>query len=349
MTTISGWLKRSERTKAWLAVLMLTAAAVLSACSSGGDKGASATTPNETKSAVTGDSKVLRIGYQKGNTLNILKEHGNLEKRLKEKNITVEWKVFAGGNFLLEALTAGSIDFGHAADGSGVFAQAGGKPFVYVGCDLPNPEGMGIVVHAGSPVKTVADLKGKKIAVAKGGNHHYLAVLALEKAGLKLDDVKFVFVKDASEGRALFETKQVDALGSWDPFFASVENDLSPVTLTDGTGFSPNRTFYYANEAFAKGNAELIQTILEEIDVSDKWANTNKPEVVKQLTEALGIDLKAIERAVNRRTYGVENLSPEIIEPQQKLADTFHRIGLIGDKIDVAPLMPVRQAWAIGK
>ncbi|MFS0837700.1 sulfonate ABC transporter substrate-binding protein [Paenibacillus sp. 1P03SA] len=349
MTTITRRLTRSARTKVRLAVFMLAAAAVLSACSSGKAVETGAAAPKEAKSAVSGETKVLRIGYQKGNTLNILKEHGNLEKRLKEKNITVEWKVFAGGNFLLEALTAESIDFGHAADGSGVFAQAGGKPFVYVGCDLPNPEGMGIVVHAGSPVKTAADLKGKKIAVAKGGNHHYLAVLAIEKAGLKLEDVKFVFVKDASEGRALFETKQVDALGSWDPFFASVENDLSPVTLTDGTGFSPNRTFYYANETFAKSNAGLIKTILEEIDVSDKWANTNKPEVVKQLTEALGIDRKAIERAVNRRTYGVENLTPEIIGPQQKLADTFQRIGLIGERIDVAPLMPVQEAWAIGK
>ncbi|MBN3524395.1 sulfonate ABC transporter substrate-binding protein [Paenibacillus apiarius] len=329
----------------WLLLMALAAGCASGAAGSAGGTDASPATPAKAGGA-GGTGKVIRIGYQKGNTLNILKVKGNLDARLKAEGYEVEWKVFAGGNFVLEAMSSGSVDFGHAADGSGVFGQAGNKPFVYVANDLPNPEGMGIMVHADSGIHSIAELKGKKIAVSKGGNHHYLAVLALEKAGLKLDDVQFVYVKDASEGRALFETKQIDALGSWDPFFASAENDLKPLTLTDGQGYSPNRTFYYANEQFAKAHPELIRLILEEIQEADEWANDHKPEIVKLLSVALGIDADAIERAVGRRKYGVELLSPEIIAPQQQLADTYHRIGLIPNPIQVAERMPVDAPWA---
>ncbi len=332
------------------ALLLVTA---LTGCGSGGDKDtqAAASTAPAASAAPSASApaknypKALRIGYQKGNTLNILKAHGNLEKRLKDLGISVEWNVFPGGNNVLEALAAGQIDYGNAADGSGVFAQAGGKTFVYVGNDLPNPEGMGIMVHKDSPIKTIADLKGKKVAVIKGGNHHYLTVLALERVGLKADDVQYVYVKDASEGRAVFETKQVDALGSWDPFFATVQNDLKPVTLTDGADYSPNRTFYYSSNEFTSKYPDLVKIILEETDVSDKWANGNKEEVVKLLTQELGIDEQAIRTAVERRTYGVEAITRDTIAPQQQLADTFHRIGLIPEKLDVSKLMPVDVPW----
>ncbi|PYI53990.1 sulfonate ABC transporter substrate-binding protein [Paenibacillus flagellatus] len=342
---------RYRRRSAALAGAALLLGALLTGCAgNGGGKQAAGQPPAAAPAAGTGSAtekpKVVRIGYQKGNTLNILKVKGNLDEALKKQGIAVEWNVFPSGGTVLEALTSGKIDYGNAADGSGVFAQAGGKPFVYVGNDLPNPEGMGIMVHRDSPIKTIADLKGKKVAVVKGGNHHYLTVLALERAGLKDNDVEYVFVKDASEGRAVFETKKVDALGSWDPFFATVQIDLKPVTLTDGADYSPNRTFYYATVDFTQKYPDLVKLILEETDVADKWANRNKPEVVKLLTQELGIDEASIRTAVERRTYGVEAITKDIIAPQQQLADTFYRIGLINEKLDVSKLMPVQAPWA---
>ncbi|MGN7382414.1 sulfonate ABC transporter substrate-binding protein [Paenibacillus sp. SAFN-117] len=311
--------------------IILVCSVLFSACSS--------------SKASEGQLEVVRIGYQKGNTLNILKVKGNLDERLKKQGIKIEWNVFPSGGTVLEALAAGKIDYGNAADGSGVFAQASGQSFVYVGSDLPNPEGMGIMVHKDSGIAGIGDLKGKKVAVVKGGNHHYLTVLALESSGLQYDDVEYVYVKDASEGRALFETKQVDALGSWDPFFATVQMDLQPVTLTDGSHYSPNRTFYYATKEFAEAHPEIVKAILEETDVSDQWANENKGEVVKMLAGELGIDEESLAKMVGRRTYGVEAIKKEIIAPQQQLADTFHKIGLIEHSIDVSSYMPVGKEW----
>lgn len=330
------FIKRNRRWGAWMAILLIFVF-IITGC---GEKPV-----GSSESAEAEEKKVVRIGYQKGNTLNILKVKGNLEERLKEKGISVEWKLFAGGNLVMEALSAGSIDYGHAADGSGVFAQAGDQPFVYVGSDLPNPEGIGIMARKDAGIRTLKDLKGKTLGVGKGGNHHYLAVLAIERAGLKLEDVKWVYPKDASQMRAMFETKQVDALGSWDPFFATIQADLQPITLTDGKGYTPNPTFYMANKTFAAEHPDLIKIILEETDKSDQWANKNKPDVVQLLSETLGIDRKAIEIAVNRRTYGVRKIDTETIKAQQQLADTYHRIGLIDRAINVGDLMPQDAPW----
>ncbi|MEH7122648.1 aliphatic sulfonate ABC transporter substrate-binding protein [Bacillus sp. JJ1773] len=307
---------------------------MLTACGSA----STGTTTGETKdqnSEKTG--KVIRLGYQKGNTLNILKESGFLEKKLKENGYEIEWKEFNGGGPLLEALFTGNIDFGHASDGSTIFAQAGNKPFVYVGADLPNPEGVGVLVHKDSEIKSIADLKGKRIGVSKGGNHHYLTILALKEAGISLDDVEWVYLSDAAQGRTAFETKKLDAFATYDPFLAGTEIQLDTINLTEGKDYGyPNRTFYVANIKFNEEYPELVSVILEAIDESDEWANSNKPEVVTLVSKMLGIEEEIIDRATARRNYNAEKINQEIIDAQQKQAEVYHEIGLIPEKIDVS-------------
>jgi sulfonate transport system substrate-binding protein len=290
------------------------------------------------------DSKgTIKIGYQKGNTINILKESGFLEEALKKEGYKVEWKLFTHGGTLLEGIYSKSIDFGHAADGSGIFAQASGKPLVYVGADAPNPEGVGLMVLKDSGIQSIEQLKEKKVGVLKGGNHHYLAVLALESVGLSAEDVQWVYPEDAAQGRSLFETKEVDALASYDPFFAGIETEIETLTLTEDEEYGyPNRTFYYSTPDFSKDHPELVKTIIEAIDKSDQWANENKDEVTKLLSKALGIDEPIIARAVERRTYGATPITQEIIDAQQKQADKYFEIGLIPSKLDVSKDMPIK-------
>ncbi len=322
-------------------LLIVTAAllVVLTACGSQGASGSEAGTQGSENNGEQ-SGKLVRIGYQKGNTINILKESGFLEEALEPDGYKVEWREFVHGGALLEGLFTGNIDFGHAADGSGINAQAGNKPFVYVGADLPNPEGVGLLVHKDSGIKTVADLKGKKIGALKGGNHHYLAILAVQDAGLAIDDVEWVYLQDAAQQRSAFETKNIDALATYDPFFAGTEIDLDTINLTEGKDYGyPNRTFYYANADFYEEHPELVETILNALDKSDKWANDNKPEVVKLVSEMLGIDEKIIERATARRQYSVERLNEDILAAQQKQADLYYEIGLIPVEIDVSERM----------
>ncbi|NEU30336.1 aliphatic sulfonate ABC transporter substrate-binding protein [bacterium LRH843] len=316
----------------------------LAACGSAGNENEAEDTGAEGETAAPAESgdKVLRMGYQKGNTINILKESGFLEEALEPEGYTIEWREFVHGNALIEGLSTGNIDFGHAADGGGIFATAGNKPIVYVGADLPNPEGVGVLVHKDSGINSIEDLKGKKLGALKGGNHHYLAVLAIRDAGLKDEDIEWTYLQDASQMRTAFETKKIDALATYDPFFASTEIDLDTVNLTEGKDYGyPNRTFYFAEEDFYEQNPELVATILEATDRSDQWANENKPEVVKLVSAMLGIDEEVIARATERREYGVDLINEDIIAAQQKQADVFYELGLIPKEIDVSVDMPI--------
>jgi sulfonate transport system substrate-binding protein len=137
---------------------------------------------------------VLRIGYQKYGTLVLLKARGSLEKRLAPLHVEVTWTEFPAGPQLLEGLNVGSIDFGTAGEAPPIFAQAAGADLVYVGNEPPASAGEAILVPKDSPIKTVAELKGKKVALNKGSNVHFLLVKLLEKAGVQYKDIDTIFL-----------------------------------------------------------------------------------------------------------------------------------------------------------
>src|SRR6188508_2311347 len=154
--------------------------------------------------------KVVRVGYQKYGNVILLKGKGGLEKKLAPLGFKVEWKEFPSGPPLLEALNVGAIDFGHAGEAPPIFAQAAGAPIQYVAYEPPAPKGEAILVPKDSKIASVADLKGKKVALNKGSNVHYLLVKALEKAGIKYSEIEPVFLAPA-DARAAFEKGVVDA------------------------------------------------------------------------------------------------------------------------------------------
>src|SRR5580658_10862892 len=192
---------------------------------------------------------VIRIGYQKYGTLVLLKARGALEKRLALLHVEVKWTEFPAGPQLLEGLNVGSIDFGTVGEAPPIFAQAAGADLVYVGNEPGAPAAEAILVPNNSAIKSVAELKGKKVALNKGANVHYLLVKVLEKAGLRYSEITPVFLAPA-DARAAFETGAVDAWAIWDPFQASAEVTLNARTLADGTGVVPNNQFYLARKAF---------------------------------------------------------------------------------------------------
>jgi sulfonate transport system substrate-binding protein len=132
----------------------------------------------------------FRIGYQKAaSTLVLLKAKGVLEKRLEPLGVTVSWNEFPAGPQLLEGLNVGAIDFGYVGEAPPVFAQAAGAEFVYTAFELPTPHAEGIVVKQDSPIRSVTDLKGKKIAFNKGSDVHWFIVALLRKHGLDFGDI----------------------------------------------------------------------------------------------------------------------------------------------------------------
>jgi sulfonate transport system substrate-binding protein len=277
----------------------------------------------------------VRIGYQKFNTLNILKSRGSLEKALAPLGVSVEWNEFAAGPQLLEALNVGSIDFGHAADTPPIIAQAAGAPFVYVAKEPPYPKGLAVVVRQNSPIRSIKDLKGKKVAIGKGWNVFNLLLVALEKNGLSLNDIEPVFVSTAADARSAFQQGSVDAFGTWDPFYAVVERTLNVRTLVDGTGLVANPTFYLASRNFANKRQRLITVLLAEVQKIDVWANNNPKEVAQFLAPQLKVDAVDLERATRRRKYGVQPITKNDVASQQDIANRFFRLKLIPKRISI--------------
>jgi sulfonate transport system substrate-binding protein len=279
--------------------------------------------------------KVLRIGVQKYGTLIILRERHTLEQALQPLGWQVTWHEFPGGPQLLEALAAGALDFGTVGEAPPVFAQAAGAPLLYVGFEPPSPAGEAILVPKDSPIHSVAGLKGKRVALNKGSNVHYLLVRALASVNLTPADISPAYLAPA-DARAAFESGGVDAWVIWDPFLAAAQDATGARVLTDGTGLAPNRQFFLATRDFAREQPDVLRLLNAQVDATDHWAEKHQPEATRLLAASMGLPEAVVRRAVARMGYGVQTLTPEVVADQQKIANTFFSLQLIPDKIDVA-------------
>jgi sulfonate transport system substrate-binding protein len=279
--------------------------------------------------------KVVRIGYQKYGTLILLKNKGLLEPLLKSLSYSVKWAEFPAGPQLLEALNAGAVDFGNTGEAPPIFAQAAGAPLVYVGYEPAAPQGEAILVPKDSPLKTVADLKGKTVALNKGSNVHYLLVKALEKAGVPYSEIKTAYLTPA-DARAAFERGSVDAWAIWDPFQAAAEKTIDARQLADGTGIVSNYQFYLSTRAFADQAPQVVDVLLKGVAEVGAWVKANPKAAAAEFSPLIGIPAAILEVALARQQYDVKPITPEVAAAQQQVADAFLALGLIPKPIRIA-------------
>lgn len=284
----------------------------------------------------------LRIGFQKSAVnLVVLKQQGVLEKRFAASKVS--WIEFPAGPQLLEALAVGSLDFGLTGDSPPVFAQAAGKELVYVGAEPPKPRSSAILVKQDSPLRTLADLKGRKVALQKGSSAHYLTVRAIDKAGLQWSDFTPIYLAPA-DARAAFEKGAVDAWAIWDPYYAATELDLKPRSLTavgsDGNGLSNNNSFYLASRSFAQAHPAVVSALLDELTRADAYVWANRKESAQLIADFSGLSLATVHLFISRRPNApTAPLTPAIVADQQRVADAFARLGLIPKSVKVADIV----------
>ncbi|BAZ68037.1 aliphatic sulfonates ABC transporter substrate-binding protein [Fischerella sp. NIES-4106] len=291
---------------------------------------------NSANNPTQSTAKVVRIGYVKSGTLALVRQQGTLEKRLSPNGITIKWAEFPHPLPSFQAMNAGSIDFNHASDGPPIFAQSSGVPFVYIASTPPSPESLAILVHQDSPIKTVADLKGKKVAFNKGSTGSFLVLRALEQQGLQLSDIQPTYLNTV-DARAAFEGRNVDAWAIQDPFFAAVQNEGGARILKDGKGLVTAREYYFASRNFANTNPQIIQEIIDEIEKTGNWAKDHPHQVAELLAPKMGVDVSTLELSEKRRKrYGLKPINNEVISEQQKLADNLLRLKLITKPVKVA-------------
>lgn len=278
----------------------------------------------------------LRIGYQKSSTLiSLLKSQGNLEQALADQDIRVSWHEFASGQPLLEALNVGNIDLSaDVADTVPVFAQAAGAQLAYFARETPSPAAQAILVRDGSPLRNLADLKGKKVAVTKAAGAHYLLIAALAKAGLKFSDIQPAYLTPA-DGRAAFENGKVDAWVIWEPFLSAAQRQLPTRTLEGSQGLASYQRYYLTSSRFAAEHPEVLQTVYSELAKAGDWLRANPAEAARILGPLWGnLDPAIVEQANGRRSYQVRPVQPDGLGEQQKIADAFFAEGLLPRAVD---------------
>jgi sulfonate transport system substrate-binding protein len=224
-----------------------------------------------------------------------------------------------------------------------VIAQAQRVPMVYLAADLAAPDAEAIVVRAGSPLRTAADLKGKKVALNRGANVHYLLIRALEEAGLSYDDVEPVFLPPELAQRAFIEGR-VDAFAIWDPHLAALQHACDVRVLRDGRGLVDNTAYYIASRALSESHPEFVELFLSELDAASAWVRADVERAAALLSKFIDVPQRALVTALGRR------LAPSPIDDarlaaQQRVADTFHEYQLIPHAVDVEEVRYTPTRW----
>ena len=278
----------------------------------------------------------IRIGYQKSSTLTaILKANGELERALAPLGVRVSWHEFTSGLPLLEAINTGNIDFGaDVADTVPLFAQAAGAKLAYIAEEPASPSAQALLVIADSPIKTLADLKGRKIAVTKGAGSHFLLLAALAKSGLSFKDISPAYLTPA-DGRAAFIGGNVDAWVAWDPFLTSAQRQSNVRILSDGSnGLASYKRYYLSSAAFADRRGDVLNVIFGKLDETGKWVKAHPKEAATLLAGLWGIDAPTVEEANSHRSYQIGVVTSPGLSEQQRIADAFFAEGLLPIKVN---------------
>ena len=280
----------------------------------------------------------IRFGFQKTSIPLVVKAQKRLEQRFEPQGIAVKWVEFAFGPPLLEAVNAGAVDYGYTGDAPPIFAQAARANINYVAVIPARGYGQAIVVPADSPVKTLLDLRGRKIGVAKGSSAHNLLVSALESGKIGWSEISPVYLAPA-DAAAAFSRGAIDAWSIWDPFYAIAELRQKARPLPIDPQATVQNSFFLANRDFLKNHADVVAAINEELAKATAWAGEHRDEVAALWAEASGVDLEAQKRSVARAEFAFAPLDERIIAQQQAVADRFQRLGLIPAPINVRDIV----------
>ncbi|ATO20677.1 ABC transporter substrate-binding protein [Acinetobacter sp. LoGeW2-3] len=292
--------------------------------------------PKEKVEEAAYKADTVRIGYQRSSTLmTLLKETGELEKKLAEKNVKVSWHEFTSGQPLAEALNVGSVDVtADVADTVPVFAQAAKANLTYYAKETASPNAQAILIPQNSTIKSVADLKGKKIAVTKAAGSHYLLIAALNQAGLSFKDITPAWLSPA-DGRAAFEHGGVDAWVTWEPYVSSGTVVQHAKVLASGEGLASYTRYYLTGHKFAQENPAILNDVIDTLKEKAAWVKTNPDEAAKILAPLWGnLPQEVVLEANANRSYNVQSVSIDDMPEQQKISDAFFNEKLIPNTID---------------
>ena len=273
----------------------------------------------------------LRIGNQRGGLRSLIEASGVAEGL----PYRIEWSEFPAAQPLLEALNADAVDLGTMGDLNFFSVFSSGAPITAISASRSDGASQAIVVRGDSAIRSVADLRGKRVAAARGGWTHYSLLAILHHAGIPFSDVRFSWLLPA-EAALAFRTGEVDAWSVWEPYTSLEVLNFSARVLADARGLTPSASVLAVNNrALAARHDQLLDFVQRDARAWD-WAQANRAahaaltaRIIRQPEPVL---LRAYEVS---RTRAVP-LDEALIREFQQAVDQAHAWGVVPGRVDVA-------------
>src|SRR5689334_13273993 len=321
----------------------LLAAVVAAGCSSGGSASDATAGPGSGTTSQAGETSVgnvtLHIGDQAGSGAEALLKASGLLSKLP---FHATFSDFTSGPPMLQAMGAGAVDVGAVGNSPPVFAAAGGSQITIVGALKSTPAGSAIVVPKNSPIHSIADLKGKRIAVTQGSSANYHLLTVLQKAHLSVRDVTVNYLQPA-EGQAALSSGAVDAWDIWTPFTEAAVAKGARILVT-GAGFGSPYSFEVASRAALAdpAKAAAIRDYLKIINQAHIWANTHPDDWARIWAQGTGLPASIMRTAAKDAQSVPIPITPAVVASEQHIADAYQTAGLIPGKVDFSDFVVTR-------
>jgi sulfonate transport system substrate-binding protein len=327
-----------------LVAVVVVAVLALAAC------GTSPATPKASvPSPVSADelaTVTLKVGDQKGGSKSLLTAAGLLDDLPYE----IEWATFTSGPPLLEAVSAGGVHIGRVGNTPPIFAAAAKAKIAAVASSKGNVSSDAILVLPDSPIRSVKDLRGKTIGVAKGSSAHGQVLYNLRANGLSTKDVTLSFLQPA-DAYGAFNQGQIDAWAVWDPYTSQARIESKARVIVDGSETANGYSFLVAGtDALSDpGVNSALRDYVVRHAKAERWADTHREEWAQAWAKETGLSIEVARATVQAGPDLPVPLDDAVVRSEQDLADAFTEDGVLPGKVDFGQFVDRRFAGDIEK
>ncbi|MGX9428553.1 MULTISPECIES: ABC transporter substrate-binding protein [Bradyrhizobium] len=291
---------------------------------------ATAITLSSVLAALADDAIVLRIGDQKGGNRSLLDISG-FGTNLPYK---IEWSEFPAAAPILEALNAGALDVGYTGDLSFLSVYASGAPIKAIGGTRSDARTQAILVREDSPIKTAADLRGKRLAGTRGGWGQFLIDATLEKSGYKLEDATFAPLGPVDAKIALL-AGSIDAWAVWEPYISFATLKDKARVVADGQGLTPTITFIVASDNAIATKRVAVQDLLQRLNKARLWSLDHLADYAKNTAELTKLPEDVLLSAYTAQKTSPIAIDENVVKEVQEASDRATRYGILSKTLDV--------------
>jgi sulfonate transport system substrate-binding protein len=305
----------------------LTAAAA--GCSSGSSGSSGSSDSSGSLSSVT-----LNVGDQKGTGAQAVLQAAGLLKTLPFK---VNWSDFTSGPTMVTAMGSGAVDIGGVGDAPPVFAASGGENIEIVGARETDGDQDAVVVPKNSPIHSIGQLRGKKIAISSGSSDDYHLLTVLTKNGLTTRDVTLENLQPAP-GLAAFTSGAIDAWDIWPPYVQQLTGQYGGRVLAVGNPYGSPYSFEVASKAAVQdpAKAQAIKVYLQTLNKAYRWTDTHASQWGVIWGQATGLPTSIMDQAAKVDANVPTTITPAVVSSEQQLVNQFYAAGLIPNKVDIS-------------